>query len=82
MWKPTLVLRHRHKPTASARFTVATMVCARHKSGNADVFICDDAWKAFLAYFDERKLDRPHRSLTLVEYTRVEATDPVAHGPN
>jgi len=69
-WIPTLVLHPRHSLVA-AWFQVSTTVCEKHKTKNAEVYLNDESWKAFLAWFDERKLERPHRSLSKVDYTAI-----------
>ena len=73
-WIPTLLLHAKDSPKAfpAARFQVSTVVCDEHKTTNAEHFITDDAWKAFLAWFDERGAQRPHRSLSTIEYTPYE----------
>ncbi len=68
-WIPTLVLHAKGHGGPGARFEVSTVVCEEHKTPNAQLYISDESWKIFLQWFDQRGAERPHRSLSCVEYT-------------
>lgn len=67
-WKVILLLRPRNYRGEPVRGSTGLCVCGDHKSKLPDPFITQETWNQILAAFDERKLARPHRILTEVDY--------------